>query len=313
MTEKTKATEVLREAMIRHQRIPKGVGSGNTCGGCNHLDGETDGANSPRHVEHQIEVGLAALAAAGYVVTAEPATAPSVEQIARAVYLHGLSVPHAPSVLPPVCVAPDCDWSSDLKGVDLRDAHNIHVGEVIRALYGTPADDTLTTTWAEAKRLAERAEKAEAEVARMLAADVAGEPRREGIMVPGSAYVEMTKARDKAEARVKELGAGPRLDMYEPEDGIAEIDGDLWVPSKDYDEKLAEVERCKAALEAADSVIASIKNEARLRDAWHEAKWSIAVAKDDMNAARDYAIQCTDAYDAARAAVEAGPEGATNV
>jgi hypothetical protein len=41
--------------------------------------------------------------------------------------------------------------------------------------------------------------------------------------------------------------APPRLDMYEPEDGVAEIDGVLWVPSKDLDAMREEEEAAAAA------------------------------------------------------------------
>ena len=39
----------------------------------------------------------------------------------------------------------------------------------------------------------------------------------------------------------------PRIDMYEPEDGVAEIDGVLWVPSKDLDAMREEEEAAAAA------------------------------------------------------------------
>lgn len=51
-----------------------------------------------------------------------------------------------------------------------------------------------------------------------------------------------------------EAGESPRLDMYEPEDGIAEIDGVLWIPSAELDavrkEEEAEVEAQQTRLEA---------------------------------------------------------------
>ena len=73
---------------------------------------------------------------------AHPAdAAPSVEQIARMLYLHSLHVPEAPTTLLPSCTAPDCEWSTSLTGlVDRRDAYYAHVAEVIHALYGTPGD-----------------------------------------------------------------------------------------------------------------------------------------------------------------------------
>lgn len=90
-------------------------------------------------------------------------TAPSVEEIARVIYLHGLHVPEAPTALPASCVAPECTWASDLKGIDLRDAHNAHVAEVIRALYAGHTLDSLLD--ARRKKIAEL----EAEVARLSA------------------------------------------------------------------------------------------------------------------------------------------------
>lgn len=46
----------------------------------------------------------------------------------------------------------------------------------------------------------------------------------------------------------------PRVDMYEPKDGVAEIDGVIWVPAKDLDtlreEEEAEVQAQQTRLEA---------------------------------------------------------------
>lgn len=73
------------------------------------------------------------------------AAAPSVEQIARSIYLHGLHVPEAPTTFPATCTAPDCEWSTSLTDhVDRRDAFHAHVAEVIRALHGTPEEERPT-------------------------------------------------------------------------------------------------------------------------------------------------------------------------
>lgn len=92
------------------------------------------------------------------------AAAPSVEQIAHAVYLHGMWATGSGGV----CTAPDCDWTSDLLGVDRRDAFNAHVGEVIRSLYGSeePNDPEM---WAmkwkrDAEKAGVRAKAAESQV-----------------------------------------------------------------------------------------------------------------------------------------------------
>lgn len=46
--------EVLAAISVQHQRIPRYAGSfgGMRCVGCDHLEGATDGPNSPRHAEH---------------------------------------------------------------------------------------------------------------------------------------------------------------------------------------------------------------------------------------------------------------------
>lgn len=75
---------------------------------------------------------------------------------------------------------------------------------------------------------------------------------REGVMVPGSAYVAMTKARDKAEARVKELESALAASKH---NYCNMRDGRLNDTQVENDRLRAKVERHKAALEAADLVI----------------------------------------------------------
>lgn len=105
------------------------------------------------------------------------AAAATAEQIARVIYLHGLYV-SSPSVTPAaVCVAPGCKWASDLTGVDLRDAHNTHVAEVIRALPAGQIEEfepghTVVigdTRYYHVGKLQDDLEKANAEVARLTA------------------------------------------------------------------------------------------------------------------------------------------------
>lgn len=57
--------EQAAHALIRHSRIPKFDGhDGQRCAGCDHLDGETDGPNSPRHLAHAARAVLEAVAPA---------------------------------------------------------------------------------------------------------------------------------------------------------------------------------------------------------------------------------------------------------
>ena len=52
-------------AAVAHQRIPTfDDAGGHRCSGCDHLRGEPDGANSPRHAEHQVRAVLDAVAPA---------------------------------------------------------------------------------------------------------------------------------------------------------------------------------------------------------------------------------------------------------
>jgi hypothetical protein len=57
---RTPAAEELFHLIFRHQRIPTYVGHGQRCTGCDHLNGETDGPNSPRHTQHLVDLILAA-------------------------------------------------------------------------------------------------------------------------------------------------------------------------------------------------------------------------------------------------------------
>lgn len=56
------AVEAGVTAVIQHQRIPTYNEDGNRCSGCGHLHDEADGPNSPRVVEHQVRIALAAAA-----------------------------------------------------------------------------------------------------------------------------------------------------------------------------------------------------------------------------------------------------------
>lgn len=56
--------EQATQALVTHSRIPKYDGNGQTCAGCNHLDGEPDGPNSPRHMAHVARAVLEAVAPA---------------------------------------------------------------------------------------------------------------------------------------------------------------------------------------------------------------------------------------------------------
>lgn len=62
MTElpRTPAQEELFHLIFRHQRIPTYVGLGQRCTGCDHLNGETDGPNSPRQTQHLVDLIIAA-------------------------------------------------------------------------------------------------------------------------------------------------------------------------------------------------------------------------------------------------------------
>lgn len=57
---RTPAAEELFHLIFRHQRVPTYVGHGQRCTGCDHLKGETDGPNSPRHTQHLVDVIIAA-------------------------------------------------------------------------------------------------------------------------------------------------------------------------------------------------------------------------------------------------------------
>lgn len=52
MTETLAPAGALTEILVRHQRIPMYDGLAQRCSGCDHLLGESDGPNSPRHAEH---------------------------------------------------------------------------------------------------------------------------------------------------------------------------------------------------------------------------------------------------------------------
>ena len=194
-------------------------------------------------------------------VTAEPA-APSVEQIARVIYLHGLHVPEAPTTLLPACTAPDCQWSTNVSGhVDRRDAHNAHVAEQIRALYATPGD---AGDGGNGVSLEDRAGKNEA---------------------------LWREAEERAEKLESALAASQHnyRNMR---------DGRLNDAQVENDRLRAEVDRHKAAMEAAE----------RRADEW-KAHWRIAQQAhvDQAEEWIETGIAVTDMNRAARAAVEVAP------
>lgn len=56
-------TDLITEALLHHQRIPTLAGPNrNQCTGCDHLQNETDGANSPRVEAHRADVAAAVVA-----------------------------------------------------------------------------------------------------------------------------------------------------------------------------------------------------------------------------------------------------------
>lgn len=57
---RTPAAEELFHLIFRHQRIPTYIGLGQRCTGCDHLNGETDGPNSPRQAQHLVDLIIAA-------------------------------------------------------------------------------------------------------------------------------------------------------------------------------------------------------------------------------------------------------------
>lgn len=205
----------------------------------------------------------------------EHATAPSVEQIAEVPSRHLLTQPgvakpwHCEDAEGRFCrtYAHDDDFDAAMA------KHHRHIAEDIHALYGTPGD--------------------------------AGEAPREGIMVPGSAYVEMTEARDRAEARVDELVAeleesdAMRINLA---NRVTEVENIA----------RAEVERCKAALEAAEDMRRNMAYAKGMEDQsrshalqLREATERAAKVTDAAKVARIKAEESQAVFFAARAAVEA--------
>ncbi|HEY9352761.1 MAG TPA: hypothetical protein VIP28_05900 [Nocardioides sp.] len=163
------------------------------------------------------------LAAANPPVTADPAAAPSVEQIAEMLVRHQrIPMYETSGDQRQRCVG--CDSLKGETDGPNSPRHAQHLAEEIRALYGTPGDAGEPTPFEEhaAKLAASRLERAES-----------------------------------AEARVKELEAEVERRKRLTEEHATANGG--CVPANAYNElaegMTAEVERYKAALEAADLVI----------------------------------------------------------
>ena len=188
-----------------------------------------------RHVDAHAAHLLGTLAAAGYVVTAEPAPAPSVEQIAEVLFDHDYERMECSDHVGQCCPADDgCH--------DLGVTQYAHWAEEIHALYGTPGDVD-EPEWRQKYR-----------AIRELEAELA----------------EANEMRIDLANRVTEV------------ENIAR----------------AEVERCKAALEAADAWMFA-RNDFEATEAARQE------AEVGAREARKRLTQRVEQYRAARAAVEA--------
>ncbi|MFE6645687.1 hypothetical protein ACFVJS_03930 [Nocardioides sp. NPDC057772] len=221
-------------------------------------------------------------------------TAPSVEEIARVIYLHGLHVPEAPTTLPASCVAPECTWASDLKGIDLRDAHNAHVAEVIRALYAGHALDSLLDT--RRKKIAEL----EAEVSRLTAL---------------AANKQTVIDEDRADAkRNRELHAAEVADLKHAVALEVDRTNDA---NQRADELAARVRKLEAeaalfehVIEAADERIATLLRLDAADDDLDQAETALSEAEKLFDAATQADLETASALDQAKAKLrEAAAEG----